>query len=359
MLEVKEANLQVKNSGKTIQILSNVCVDYPTSHFGAIIGPSGCGKTSFLKLVAGIAPGVEEGNLFWKKQNLDKQDFNASELAYVPQFSIAHEELTAWENVRYSLSLRVKSKDTDNPKQIVDSLLREVGLSEFGNQKAKTLSGGQRRRLALAMELTSCPEILLCDEVTSGLDPQSEDEVVKLLQHQAKTEGRLVLSVTHSLEHLELYDSILVLCRGFVVYHGPPSYLLHHFQLQDAAQLYSRLSEADPEYWADAWLKNKDEVLKMAPTANEAVPNENGPQERKKEIIPGPVSQCATLLKRRIVIFFRSFSQIFLQIGLILGFPLLVTVFAWKGLPSVNTMSLGLSQNAQKQFDELLTYLDH
>ena len=72
------------------------------------------------------------------------------------------------------------------------------------------------------MELASKPAMLLCDEVTSGLDPQSEDEIVTLLHGFSRSEGRTVISVTHSLRHLGFYDSVLVLYSGIVAYQGPP-----------------------------------------------------------------------------------------------------------------------------------------
>ncbi len=75
------------------------------------------------------------------------------------------------------------------------------------------------------MELASKPAMLLCDEVTSGLDPLSEDEIVNLLRGLSRSEGRTVLSVTHSLNHLGFYDSVLVLFKGIVAYHGPPEFL--------------------------------------------------------------------------------------------------------------------------------------
>ena len=104
----------------------------------------------------------------------------------------------------------------------------------------KVLSGGQKRRLGLAMELVSDPKILLCDEVTSGLDPRSEREIVRLLHDLSRKDGDIVLAVTHSLAHLELYDSILVLHEGRIAYHGPPDQLTHYFSVGDTEEVYPR-----------------------------------------------------------------------------------------------------------------------
>lgn len=358
MLDINDVSLQVGGSAGR-RLLANVSVSYPLAHFGAIIGPSGCGKTTLLKLVAGIAPGEEKGTVVWRGRDLDEEDFQASEISYVPQFSIAHDELTVRESIYYALLLRVRRRDCKNPDDRVEELLQLVKISEFADQRVKTLSGGQRRRLSLALELTSQPDILLCDEVTSGLDPQAEHEIVNLLHQQAQESRRLVLSVTHSLEHLDCYDSILVLFRGVVAYHGPPSLLTHYFSVESADQLYACLASADPSHWAASWLKHRQDFAEESESGETERGNSTGSGQLKTQPVPGPISQFVSLLLRRNLIFFRSTSQIILQLGLILGFPLMVAVFAWDGLPAVQSLSMGLSGDVKESFTEFIEYLDH
>ena len=359
MLEITNVSLAVPTSDGERSLLSNVSARFPLGHFGAIIGPSGCGKTTLLKLVAGIADGEEEGEIFWKKRNLEMDDFLPGEISYVPQFSIAHEELTVRECVNFSLRLRVSGADAENRSAVVEQLLKEVRMEEFAEQRVKVLSGGQRRRLALAMELTSQPEILLCDEVTSGLDPRSEDDIVKLLHSLSRQKNRLVLSVTHSLEHLDLYDSVLVLYRGVVAYHGPAEFLAHYFSVDSPDKLYERLDLRQPEEWAASWEKHQEGIEKAAPSSSkpEATPEEPAPETEPHGKLPGVVSQFLALLERRILIFTRSRAQIFLQLGLILGFPLLVAVFAWNGLPAVTNLSMGLDLDVARQLNEAREFL--
>ena len=359
MLEITNVSLAVPTSDGERSLLSNVSARFPLGHFGAIIGPSGCGKTTLLKLVAGIADGEEEGEIFWKKRNLEMDDFLPGEISYVPQFSIAHEELTVRECVNFSLRLRVSGADAENRSAVVEQLLKEVRMEEFAEQRVKVLSGGQRRRLALAMELTSQPEILLCDEVTSGLDPRSEDDIVKLLHSLSRQKNRLVLSVTHSLEHLDLYDSVLVLYRGVVAYHGPAEFLAHYFSVDSPDKLYERLDLRQPEEWAASWEKHQEGIEKAAPSSSkpEATPEEPAPETEPHGKLPGVASQFLALLERRILIFTRSRAQIFLQLGLILGFPLLVAVFAWNGLPAVTNLSMGLDLDVARQLNEAREFL--
>ena len=357
MLEINDVSLKVPSPEGERELLSHVSARFPLGHFGAIIGPSGCGKTTLLKLVAGIVDGDEEGTVFWKGRNLEKEDFLSTEISYVPQFSIAHEELTVRECVEFAMRLRVRAAEGVDRASAVDQLLSEVRMEEFADQRVQVLSGGQRRRLALAMEMTSQPEILLCDEVTSGLDPRSEDEIVRLLHNLSRRKNRLVLSVTHSLEHLNLYDSVLVLYRGIVAYQGPPAFLTHYFSVDSPNKLYERLELREPADWAASWQKHQEAIQKAADPAKNA-PAEESPETPAPPVeLPGASSQFLALLERRMLIFTRSRAQIFLQLGLILGFPLLVAVFAWNGLPAVTNLSMGLDLDVARQLSEARDFL--
>ena len=205
--------------------------------------------------------------------------------------------------------------------------------------------------------MTSQPEILLCDEVTSGLDPRSEDEIVRLLHNLSRRKNRLVLSVTHSLEHLNLYDSVLVLYRGIVAYQGPPAFLTHYFSVDSPNKLYERLELREPADWAASWQKHQEAIQKAADPAKNA-PAEESPETPAPPVeLPGASSQFLALLERRMLIFTRSRAQIFLQLGLILGFPLLVAVFAWNGLPAVTNLSMGLDLDVARQLSEARDFL--
>lgn len=353
MLEIIDASLSINSLQGSTTLLNGVSAKYPTTHFGAIIGPSGCGKTTFLKLIAGIAPGEEEGQIFWKGRDLEDEDFSPSEIGYVPQFSIAHEEFTVRECVTFAMRLR----STRSSSEDIDRILGEVGIQEFEGHRVGVLSGGQRRRLALAIELTSQPQILLCDEVTSGLDPQSEDDIVKLLHALSRKNQRLVLSVTHSLAHLELYDSVTVFYGGHIVYQGKPEFLAHYFRVDSPDEVYAQLELREAEDWAASWIKHRDALNDAAEDLEKESPRTNEAGSSEAVELPGIGSQLFTLLLRRWMIFLRCRPQIFLQLGLILGFPLLVAVFAWNGLPAVKNLSMGLDLNLVQQLNEARDFL--
>jgi ABC transport system ATP-binding/permease protein len=376
MLELKEVTFTIRKDGEEIPLVDRASIVVPKGHFMAIVGPSGCGKTTLLKTIAGLNP-ESGGALFWDGRNLSEDgDFHPSELGYVPQFSIAYDPLTVDESVEAATRMRVRSRNTGELDQRIDRVLEETGLTSISDRQVKVLSGGQKRRLGLAMELVSDPKILLCDEVTSGLDPRSEREIVRLLHDLSRKDGRIVLSVTHSLAHLELYDSVLVLHEGRVAFHGPPEQLTHYFSVHDTEEVYPRLATQPSDRWHNSWQKHSESYQKMLDrnrarliasgalvVDGETVPVSISPaaEEEKKPAeaaaaesefqsgsgpasepapksvtkaavpkLPGFFSQFSTLLSRRWRIFFRDRGQVFLQIAILICFPILVTLFSNK-----------------------------
>lgn len=402
MLSLDQLTLTLGTEEDAPRLLSQISATFKRGEFIAVIGPSGCGKSTLLKMIAGIATGQEEGTIHWDGRNLADADFNPSEFGYVPQFSIAYEDLTVGECVEYSARLRVSGQNGEERDKMVARLLGEVGMGEFQDRPVKVLSGGQKRRLALAMELVSSPPILLCDEVTSGLDPRSEDEIVNLLRNVARDGNRLVISVTHSLKHLHSYDAVVVLYRGVLAYAGHPDHLAHYFRVEDPGLIYSQLESRDPEGWQASWHKHSASFLN-APSVEESekdptplirevvssvcpecrlehpiaamyckecgailLTTEDGKKKGKrnsngKETTaadyadashPSALSQLVTLVERRLRIFLRSKAQLWLQAGLVFGFPCLVAIFGWNGLPQIRNLGMGLDLNVIQQLTE-------
>ncbi len=320
----------------------------------AIVGPSGCGKTTLLKTIAGLNP-ESSGSLIWEGRDLSQDDdFSPTEIGYVPQFSIAYDPLTVDESIEAATRLRVRCKDATELDQRIDRVLEETGLASISDRHVKVLSGGQKRRLGLAMELVSDPKLLLCDEVTSGLDPRSEREIVHLLHELSRKSGRIVLSVTHSLAHLELYDSVLVLHEGRVAYHGPPDQLSHYFSVKDTEEVYPRLATQPAERWQGSWEKHRVSYAKMLQRNRERFvingeletrrpaktePLDNQISDDDVPCLPGFLTQFSTLLSRRWRIFFRDRGQVFLQLAILICFPILVTLFSDKASGNIRRYS--------------------
>ena len=353
--------MEVDHDGESLFLLNDVNFCIPRGHFTAIVGPSGCGKTTLLKAIAGIKE-TTSGTFFWEGRDLAEDgDFEPHEIGYVPQFSIAYEELTVDENVESSARLRVDASD-EELDEIIDSVLEETGLSEIADRPVKLLSGGQKRRLALAMELVSRPHILLCDEVTSGLDPRSEREIVELLHQLSMKDGRIVISVTHSLAQMELYDSIIVMVRGNLAYHGQPDLMVHYFGEKDFEDVYPKLALREPDAWRQSWLKHRVDYyqrlerrhVEKFTTAGLPMPAPSGSASDADEVPqPSFFSQFGTLLKRRFTILFRDRTQLWLQVAMIVIFPILVALFSSKGqdqlLHLTDSMGTDLAAEVQNQ----------
>ena len=232
-------------------LLSNLSAWYPASHFGAILGPSGCGKSTLLKVIAGILPHTS-GSIFWQGKDLENEDLPAHQLGYVPQFSCTQPRLSVQENLFYGARLRQKGTRQEIEAR-VEQVMEETGLQDLQDRRAGVLSGGQLRRLSLAMELTTRPSLLLADEVTSGLDPKSEEEITELLSSLAREQGRLVLLVTHSLRHMESYDSITVLTDGHLAYSADPRDLTDYFRVKSPELIFPTLATQSGQEWANRW----------------------------------------------------------------------------------------------------------
>ncbi|MFR1411241.1 MAG: hypothetical protein ACLSUW_02340 [Akkermansia sp.] len=132
------------------------------------------------------------------------------------------------------------------------------------------------------------PRLLICDEVTSGLDPRSEHDIVFLLHEISRSEGRIVISVTHSLSHLDRYDSILVMHQGCVAYHGSPKTMLHYFGVSSLEEIYPKLQDREGPSWSRSWSKHRDSYYSRLE------------QERERKILSGNCRiRMPSVLRRR------------------------------------------------------------
>lgn len=352
MLSLDAVELAVPSADAPL--LAGISLHLPGSHFGAVVGPSGCGKSTLLKAIAGILPHTS-GTIRWRGRNLDEKDLDPHELGYVPQFTCAQPRLTVAENLYYAARLR----RVGSPSEIrdgVEKVAQETGLSELHDRRAGVLSGGQLRRLGLAMELTTNPSLLLADEVTSGLDPKSEEEITALLASLARQPGRLVLLVTHSLRFLDQYDSVTVLTEGRLAYGAHPGGLMSYFNVSSPEDVYPTLAERSPSQWAEEWVSSPAELGFEIEAVMDDVANELLVEDRAKTSVPGFCSQALTWFSRRLKLFCRDRSQVFLQLALLLVFPAVVTLFAYQGLPAVRNMTMSPDTDVVTQLRESLAF---
>jgi ABC-type multidrug transport system ATPase subunit len=162
-------------------------------------------------------------------------------IGYVPQDDIIHRELTVYRTLYYVARLRLSS---DVSRREIDQIVNEVmdvtGLSERRDVPISQLSGGQRKRVSIAVELITKPSVIFLDEPTSGLDPATEEKIMKLFRQIAES-GRTVILTTHAMENVKLFDKIVVLMRGKLVFYGAPQEALAHVKADSFKDLYDKL----------------------------------------------------------------------------------------------------------------------
>jgi ABC-type multidrug transport system ATPase subunit len=347
MLKTSNLSVYAHQGASRTAILKGVNFEARCGELVAIVGPSGCGKSTFLKAIAGLVQHTE-GQMSWFNREIGEDyDIAPEMLAYVPQFAIFHEELTVEEILTDAAVLRLGRIEGTSVR--MNEVAELTGLSELRQRPAKILSGGEKRRLALAMELVSEPAIILADEVTSGLDPKSAFEITALLRSLAKEKKKIVLHVTHELKHFHYYDSIVVLAKGAVVFQGTPSGMLSYFQVRDADDIFKRLGEIP--------IKNQTSIPQIQGDRSED--NQSEPEIHGVKPTTGFtiwIAQLFCLSRRRMRIFARKKAQIILQLLLVIVFPVIVVLFALKGLPEIQNMSLDLETNPARMLQETLDF---
>ena len=248
-IKLDAKGLRVQAGGK--KILEDVSLSVLPGEFVAIMGPSGSGKSTLLQALNGFRP-AGKGTVELNGQNLYKsQSQFRSVIGYVPQDDIIHETLSVYRALYYSAHLRLPpGTSEDEIKARVEVVIKKLGLAERKKVRVRRLSGGQRKRVSLGVELLSQPPLLFLDEPTSGLDPGLEEDMTRLFR-QLADEGRTVLVTTHITESLEYPDVVALIAGGRLVYYAPPGELLAYFQTRDYPSIFKRLRDKDAQSWAN------------------------------------------------------------------------------------------------------------
>lgn len=236
------------------QILKDVSFGVPEKSLIAVIGPSGSGKSTLLKALTGYRP-ANQGDVLYDNRNLYKQFAELRQrIGLVPQDDILHKELTVKKALKYAAKLRFPADTTAKERDArIDEVLRELKLDIHKDKKVTSLSGGQRKRVSVALELLTKPSLIFLDEPTSGLDPGMDRDVMQLLRGLAD-DGRTVLVVTHSVAELAICDKLLVMAPGgSVAYFGPPEEALNFFGYDTWADVFSAFENYRDYDWAGRW----------------------------------------------------------------------------------------------------------
>ncbi|HXD86553.1 MAG TPA: ATP-binding cassette domain-containing protein [Urbifossiella sp.] len=225
----------------------------PAGAFVGILGASGSGKSSLIRMLAGLDRATSGEVRLAAAPCTAQQLLTDRRVSYLPQQPVMHEALTPVTSLRYSAQLQGLGA-FQNLSDLVELVLHRVGLEDRADVPIVRLSGGQKKRVALAAELLGNPGLLLLDEATSGLDPATEVEMMELFRSLAD-EGRTVVCVTHTPESLGLCDRVVVLAEGLCVFDGPPIRAPQFFGVQSLGKIYASLAQRAADSWRKQFLR--------------------------------------------------------------------------------------------------------
>lgn len=210
--------------------------------FTGIIGPSGAGKSTLLGTLCGIHK-PERGAVLMDGFDFYSEGSKKKGVGLVPQEDIVHTELTVWEALTFSARLRLaKGTPGEEIHKLVIRTMKQLGLHEQAGKRISRLSGGQRKRVSVGVELLAQPAVLYLDEPTSGLDPATEFQLMELLRNLADT-GCTIICTTHVIENVYLMDHLLVMGSGKLVFSGSPLEALEHFKVDRLSAIYQILGK--------------------------------------------------------------------------------------------------------------------
>lgn len=212
----------------------------------ALMGPSGCGKSTLLQLLNGVYKPTEGSVSIFGLPLSTHFELLKQFIGYVPQENIVHEDLTINQALYYTAKLRLgKHIDQNELNDRIDAVLATLNINdlELRKQPIKKLSGGQKKRVSIAVELLTQPKILFLDEPTSPLDPETIEEFLKSLQ-KLREQGTTVIMVTHKPEDLTFMDEVFFMGKGgYLVYQGNQTEITNHFSCERLTQVYYEVRE--------------------------------------------------------------------------------------------------------------------
>ena len=252
-------DLELRDVGVVRQgltLLQDLGVSIPGGTFVGVLGPSGAGKSLLVGCLSStITPDV--GGVFFDRGTTvaGHEELFRSRLGIVTQEDLVHDTLTVEENLVLSGRLRLPALSETELQRRVEETLDEVDLARHRQKLVKVLSGGQRKRVSIAIELLMRPQFIILDEPTSGVDPGVSAKLMDVLRGLAR-KGITIVCTTHTLDTMNFFDAVLVLGLksktgqqnkvGTLAYYGPPGNLYANFQVRNAADLFEKLQELRP-----------------------------------------------------------------------------------------------------------------
>jgi ABC-type multidrug transport system ATPase subunit/pSer/pThr/pTyr-binding forkhead associated (FHA) protein len=256
------------------KLLDEISLAIDPNEFVGVLGPSGAGKSMLMRALNGMRPTTSGRVLINSLDLYQHVDLLKQSIGYVPQDDIIHSELTVYRTLYYVARLRL-SRDVpvNEIDQIISEVLDVTGLADRRDVLVSELSGGQRKRVSIAVELLTKPSLIFLDEPTSGLDPATEERFMKLFRQIAES-GHTVILTTHAMENVRLFDRVVLLLRGKLIFYGTPAEALEFVGATNFIDLYNQLEAPVAS-----------EVARLAPLPPKATkPQQRADEQRREEI---------------------------------------------------------------------------
>ncbi|MDH6244895.1 ATP-binding cassette domain-containing protein [Mycobacterium sp. OTB74] len=297
------------------QILQELSLSIDPGELVAIAGGSGAGKTTLLEILAGLQP-TSAGQVSHNGVVRGARAGVDSRIGYVPQDDIIHLEMPLRRTLHYAARLRLPAgTSAAEADRVVAETMRDLGLADRAEVPVRALSGGQRKRASIAVELLTRPRLFFLDEPTSGLDPSTAADVMRLLRRLSQR-GVTVVLTTHAPEDIDRCDRVVFLARdGHLAFSGSPTEARRYFGVENLAGVYERLAgEHTPAIWAERFANS--------PTSQKPYPAPPAaPATRSSVKRTGMVRQWWLLTRRNVDVLIRNR----LTLAVLLGSPVLVT----------------------------------
>jgi ABC transport system ATP-binding/permease protein len=299
------------------QILQELSLSVEPGELVAIAGGSGAGKSTLLEILAGLQPPSvgevrHDGVVRGARVSAD------SRIGYVPQDDIIHLEMPLRRTLRYAARLRLPAgTSAAEADRVVEETMHDLDLADRAEVPVRALSGGQRKRASIAVELLTRPRLFFLDEPTSGLDPSTAADVMRLLRRLSQR-GVTVVLTTHEPEGIDRCDRVVFLARdGHLVFTGSPTEARRYFGVDNLADVYDRLAGEDtPAIWAERFTDSRPKSEARPGLAPLPVPAAHSDVKRT-----GMVQQWWLLTRRNVDVLLRNR----LTMAVLLGSPVLVT----------------------------------
>ncbi|MGZ3646466.1 MAG: FHA domain-containing protein [Ktedonobacteraceae bacterium] len=303
--------LHLKKVGNNnVILLNDISLVIPPRKFVALVGGSGAGKSTLMDALNGLRPAHNGTVLYNGVDYYHNLAAFSTQLGYVPQDDIVHRDLTVERALYYAAKLRLPSDFTkEQIKWRIDEVLEDVEMTERRSLLVSKLSGGQRKRVSIALELLANPGVFFLDEPTSGLDPGLDRKMMTLLRRLADR-GRTVILVTHATNNINACDSVCFLAQGGrLAYFGPPNEAKAYFEKADFAEIYSTLEPTKdqpdiPKLAEERYLASQDYQRYVAAPLREGQAEQAQIQGKKR---PEPAEKTLKRVKRG-----NAFSQFFI-----------------------------------------------